>query len=99
LQPEVGDAWKLAQADLGRAVSFEVWICPAADENGRILDKITAGKGDGFLLDCFPGLSLRLISGAEQRTFRDVLRPGVWQDVVIVLDRWQPEVYLDGKRL
>ena len=41
-------------------VSFEAWILPKEGESGRILDKLTPGKRDGFLLDCWPKMSLRL---------------------------------------
>ena len=60
---------------------------PEEKESGRVLDKLTAGKNDGFLLDTWPGLSLRLIAGNRQQHFPNVLKPGVWQHVAVVLDR------------
>lgn len=40
---------------------------------GRIVDKLTAGSGDGFLFDTHPGRSLRLIVGARELVAKDVL--------------------------
>ena len=42
---------------------------PAPDVAGRIFDKLTAGQRDGFLIDCWPDLSLRVIVGPRQDDF------------------------------
>ena len=97
LDPKPGDALPTVPGDFSAAVSFEAWICPAAKESGRILDKLTVGKHDGFLLDTWPNLSLRLIVGNQNRHVPDVLKPGVWQHVVVVLDRGLPRLYLNGQ--
>jgi len=62
-----------------------------------VLDKLTAGKNDGLLWDTFPGLSLRLICGSQSRSIKDVLKPGVWQHIAVVLDRGAPRLYLNGQ--
>lgn len=85
--------------DFAGAVTFEAWICPAEKETGRILDKLTAGKNDGFLWDAFPGLSLRAIAGSQTKLVKDVLKPGAWQHVAVVLDRGVPRLYLGGQPL
>ncbi|GAB4153942.1 MAG: hypothetical protein Fur0037_22660 [Planctomycetota bacterium] len=43
---------------------------------GRIADRITAGRGDGFLFDTHPGESLRLIVGERKVEARGVLPCG-----------------------
>lgn len=43
---------------------------------GRIVDKLTAGRNDGFLFDTHPGRSLRLIVGDRELLAKDVLRAG-----------------------
>ena len=48
-----------------QGATIEVWIHPAAGTNGRIVDKITPGGCDGFLLDTYPGNALRLVVGNE----------------------------------
>ncbi|MCX6924960.1 MAG: hypothetical protein NT154_17360, partial [Verrucomicrobia bacterium] len=67
----ISDQQKLA---FPNGATFEVWIRPAPGLSGRILDKITCGGSDGFLLDTYPGDSLRLIVGAETLTvpFADI---------------------------
>ncbi len=99
LGPKVGDALPTKPDDLAGPVTFEAWINPGADEKGRILDKLTAGNRDGFLLDTWPGLSLRLIVGPREDVFKGVLKGGTWQHVAFVVDRGYARVYLDGKRL
>jgi alpha-L-fucosidase 2 len=50
--------------------TIEAWIHPQAGTVGRIIDKITPGGSDGFLLDVFPAGSLRLIVGSDAVTYR-----------------------------
>ena len=97
LDPKPGAALPTSAEDFSTAVSFEAWIFPAAKESGRVLDKLTVGKNDGFLLDAWPNLSLRLIVGNRSRFVADVLKPGVWQHVAVVLDRGLPRLYLNGQ--
>ena len=59
---EVPDQPKFA---LSKGFSAEVWIHPEAGMDGRIIDKITPGGTDGFLLDTNPGTGIRLIVGAD----------------------------------
>ena len=78
-----------AETCLGLTNSFtlEAWIRPDADAKGaRIFDKLTVGKGDGFLFDTHPGRSLRFIAGAHTMSTGDVLQPGAWNHVVAVYD-------------
>ena len=97
LKPKLGDTLPTNASDFAGLVSFEAWICPTDRESGRVLDKLTAGQNDGFLLDTFPGLSLRLIVGDRQRLAQNVLKPGVWHHVAVVLDRGPPRMFLDGR--
>lgn len=96
LSPKSGEILPTRPEDFAGAVSFEAWICPAEKESGRILDKLTPGKNDGFLLDTHPGLSLRVIVGNQQLDRQDVLKPGVWQHVAVVIDRHGSHLYLNG---
>jgi hypothetical protein len=99
LEPKVGDVLTTTPADLQSAVSFEAWIQPAKGEAGRIFDKLTAGQRDGFLIDCWPGLSLRVINGPRQDDFPGVLQPDQWQHVVVVMGKGRLDVYLNGSKL
>jgi hypothetical protein len=82
-----------------------VWTGPSKDATGVMPignGDVAAGvyaieNGDLYLLDTFPGLSLRLIAGDCQQCIENVLKPGVWQHVAVVLDRGIPRVYLDGQ--
>ncbi len=48
--------------------TIEAWVRPEAGTSGRIVDKITPGGSDGFLLDTWPGNAVRLIVGNETLT-------------------------------
>ena len=48
-----------------QGLTVEGWIKPGAAASGRILDKVTAGKADGFLFDVQGENGLRLIVGTR----------------------------------
>jgi len=78
----------------------EAWLkVPEDDKGGRILDKITPGASDGFLLDTWPGRSLRLIVGERIVARENVLKPGVWHQITAVIAPDKMQVYLDGEFL
>jgi alpha-L-fucosidase 2 len=54
--------------DFPHGATIEAWIRPEASMGGRIVDKITPGGSDGFLLDTHPGNALRLIVGNDTIT-------------------------------
>ncbi|MFA7003545.1 MAG: LamG domain-containing protein, partial [Verrucomicrobiia bacterium] len=87
---------------LTNSFTLEAWIRPDARSKGaRIFDKLTAGKGDGFLFDTHPGRSLRFITGSHAMAVNDVLQPGAWNHVVAVYDAAADgrRLYLNGKLL
>ena len=65
--------------------SIEAWIHPAPGAAGRMVDKITPGGSDGFLLDTHPGNAIRLIVGAAQLSV-PVTFTGQWVHVVAVVE-------------
>ncbi|MBI5393959.1 MAG: hypothetical protein HZA91_01545, partial [Verrucomicrobia bacterium] len=82
--------------------TLEAWIRPDANSrSARIFDKLTAGKGDGFLFDTHPGRSLRFITGSHSMAVNDVLQPGAWNHVAAVFDAAADgrRLYLNGKLL
>ncbi|MGB2823200.1 MAG: LamG-like jellyroll fold domain-containing protein, partial [Phycisphaerae bacterium] len=75
--------WRFA-----RGLSVEAWAKPEKLPAGgaRLVDKITPGGSDGFLLDTFPGNSLRFICGRTQLNVRNALPAGRWTHVAAVAD-------------
>ncbi len=79
--------------DLSDEVTLEAWV--KADRmpggGGRILDKSTPGTSDGYMLDTYPGNSLRLT----------VLNGAVGHDAKLPGDRWTHVVgvYSASKRI
>lgn len=87
---------------LTNSFTIEAWIRPNAKAgSARIFDKLTAGKGDGFLFDTHPGRSLRFITGQHAMAVNDVLQLGAWNHVVAVFDAAADgrRLYLNGKLL
>ena len=71
----------------------------AAHPIGRIVDKLTAGRNDGFLFDTHPGRSLRLIVGDRELVAKDVLRAGEKHEVAATFDAasGRMTILCDGK--
>lgn len=59
-------------------LSVVAWLVPGAEApgGGRIVDKATAGGSDGWLLDTYPGNSLRFIAGDSAVTCDAKLEAG-----------------------
>ncbi len=96
---EVADDPRLG---LTNSFTLEAWIRPDAKAgSARIFDKLTAGKGDGFLFDTHPGRSLRFIAGQGTMAVNDVLQLGAWNHVAVVYDATADgrRLYLNGKLL
>jgi len=68
--------------------TLEVWVRPSHSGagGGRLVDKITPGGSDGFLLDTHPGDSLRFICGATTLSVPHALAPDQWTHVAAVAD-------------
>ncbi|MCX7010292.1 MAG: DUF5703 domain-containing protein, partial [Kiritimatiellaeota bacterium] len=79
--------------------TLEAEVKPAARETGRIFDKITPGGSDGFMLDAFPGNSLRLISGNTHLNFKDALPAGQWAHIVATAEASGWKISINGKLL
>lgn len=67
---------------------LEAWVKPEqlSSGGGRLIDRITPGGSDGFLLDTYPGNSLRLIVGDTKLSKEDALPAGEWTHVAAVVD-------------
>lgn len=80
--------------------TLEAWIRLDADAPaGRIFDKLTAGRDDGWLFDTHPGRALRLIVGSATLAAPDVLVAGEWTHVAATCDakRGELRLYRNGE--
>jgi alpha-L-fucosidase 2 len=109
------DGWKLddraplyaaapgAALDLSDEVTLEAWI--AADAmgggGGRILDKSTPGTQLGYMLDTYPGNSLRFVIAKELLVYDAKLKGDRWTYVAAVYSapRQIMKLYLDGREV
>jgi len=84
-----------------KGLSIEVWAKPEKlGREARLVDKITAGGADGFLLDSCPGNSIRFICGQTVLSQKDALPAGRWTHVVAVVDpAGGCRLYVDGRQV
>lgn len=86
--------------DFTHSFTLEAWINPDRLEPGRIFDKLTAGKNDGFLFDTHPGDTLRLIVGDhELNAPPHILAANQWHHAAATVDvvSGSLRIFLDGK--
>ena len=89
----------LRDLDLGRGFRITARLTQdPAHPIGRIVDKVTAGRGDGFLFDTHPGHALRLIVGERQLIAENALPGGEEHEVAASYDPRNGELslYRDG---
>lgn len=89
----------LSVPDFKAGLTIEAWIKPDEAPSGRILDKVTAGLPDGFLLDVQNDSQLRFIVGTlELRSPEHALQSGRWQHVAATYDARDGAmaIYVDG---
>ncbi|HSI73976.1 MAG TPA: DUF5703 domain-containing protein [Fimbriimonas sp.] len=67
-------------------LTLKARIQPKELKPGRIFDKLTAGRNDGFLLDTHPGNTLRFIVGEQALNVPIILSAGRWYDIVATYD-------------
>lgn len=80
----------------GKQFFIEAWIKPDRP-GGRIIDKITAGGGDGFLVDLHGGI--RFICGNATMVGDRGPEIGKWSHIICTLDRDKSigRMYLNGQ--
>ncbi|HVN74787.1 MAG TPA: LamG domain-containing protein [Thermoanaerobaculaceae bacterium] len=104
---EVGQAFSFAGASYvqapstaalspAAAITIDAWInTTATNATARIVDKITAGGGDGYLLDLLRG-RVRLLIDGNSVTGATTLQPGVTYHVAGTYDGSALTVYVNG---
>jgi len=86
--------------NLVEAYTLDAWIRPERLPDGgvRIIDRVTAGIDDGYLLDTCPSNSLRLITMQGVVSFDAQLKLGEWVHVAGTFDAIQGlALYLNGQ--
>jgi len=84
--------------DIINAITISAWINPTVASSNRIVDKISAGFGDGYLLDILGG-KLRLIVDHRSLNAGPFLSTGTFQHVAGVYDGQVIRLYLDGVQI
>jgi len=89
--------------DLADAVTLEAWVKAdaMAQGGGRILDKLIPGTNDSYLLDTYPGNSLRLITAKGQCSYDARLSGDRWTHVAGVYSASQKvmALFVDGREV
>lgn len=84
------------------ALTLEAWVRPERFEPSgmRVIDRVTAGRNDGYLLDIYPGNALRLITERGTQGYAAGLQAGEW---VHLAGRVDPKgglaLYVNGRRV
>lgn len=75
-----------AAVDLTEEVTLEAWVKadPMGRAGGRLLDKSVPGTSDAYMLDTFPGNSLRFVNAQGACTYDAKLPADRWTHVVSV---------------
>jgi uncharacterized repeat protein (TIGR01451 family) len=82
--------------DITTAITIDAWINPTnAAANGRIVDKITPGNTDGYLLDLVGG-NLRFISGTINVQTAAVIPQNTFTHVAVTYDGANVVLYING---
>jgi alpha-L-fucosidase 2 len=91
------------QLNLTNEVTLEAWVRadPMPQGGGRILDKSMPGTQTGYMLDTFPGNSLRFLNRNGMCSFDAKLPADRWSHVagVYSASRKIMKLYLDGKEV
>lgn len=88
--------------DLSSGCTLSAWICPGkqAAGGGRIIDKSQVGTSNGYLLDTYPGNSLRVITESGALSYDARLKQGAW---IFVSATVSPEgglaLYINGRQV
>ncbi|MCF7675619.1 MAG: LamG domain-containing protein, partial [Akkermansiaceae bacterium] len=89
---------KALPADL----TISAWIHPGqTPTSGRIIDNISPGGANGFLLDILPGNQLRFIAGSTVLTKPGILVADQWQHLAVTVDAAQGSLrlYHNGRQV
>lgn len=80
--------------DITDQITIDAWINPSA-LGSRIVDKITAGSGDGYLLDTNGGV-VRFIGGSQVLSGSTLLSLNTWTHIAGTYDGATMMVYVNG---
>jgi len=80
--------------------TLEAWVAPEklSGGGGRIIDKSMSGTSNGYLLDTYPGNSLRMIVEAGTLSYDAKFKPGEWAHVAATFDArgGEARLYING---
>lgn len=87
---------------MAKQLTLEAWVKPTGQ--GRILDKITPGGGDGFLLDLIGDNQVRMIIGSkcggQDKDQASTIQLNQWSHIAAVLNQESANavIYINGKK-
>jgi hypothetical protein len=100
---QIYEAPKTKELNITDEITLEAFIKPALlpRAGGRIIDKLIPGTDTGYLLDTYPGNSLRLITSKGQCGFDAKLPTNEWTHVVAVYSSLKKtmKLFINGKEV
>lgn len=92
-----------AALDCADGTTLEAWVCPGylPKMGARIIDKSPAGLATGYLLDTYPGNSVRLIVRDPHVIHKANLAAGKWVHIAATVDgkTARAALYVDGRKV
>lgn len=87
-----------ASLDLTDSFTISLWINQYSENSGgsRLVDKISAGFGDGYLLDTYPNRDIRLIVDGRSYSAYPDFALNEWHHLMATFDRGNYTIFLDG---
>lgn len=89
--------------DITDEITLEAWVQAdrMSQAGGRIIDKLVPGTDTGYLLDTYPGNSLRMITAKGSISFNAQLPSNQWTQVVGVYSSPSKifKLYINGKEV
>jgi len=84
-----------ASLDITSQITLDAWIYPVA-LGGRVVDKISVGGADGFLIDTYTGKVRLIAAGSAWVESSTILSTGTWTHIAGTYDGSVVKVYVNG---
>jgi len=89
-----------ASLDITDAITLEAWVYPTYSpwSGMRIIDKMTVGYSDSYLLDTYPNNKVRMITNPSVLTTTERIPTNAWTHIVATFDSnaGVQRIYLNG---
>jgi hypothetical protein len=92
---------ELAGQTFAAGITGEAWFRPSAfpTASARLIDKVTEGGSDGFLIDVLGARQVRVITGAQTQAVTHEFALNAWQHIAFTAGAGEVRLWIDGERV